>query len=322
MGTIMSSNDPIEFGRSPSEPGDGEARRGAKPMSWGDREDRRRAQRLVGMWGVCTRWARGVGARVGRVSRSVGLSHRKIVVDGVVYRERNSVSLKRSLSGFGGGAGDGVKEYDVRFSGLGMPKASLQYPFRETMRIRCTNKRVYQDLSSDPRLGFLDAYRALVRPGMRVLDLGCGTGALSGELAGLVGPSGAVVGIHRDGESVRFARQRYRHDHLAYELGWIESLEGELDRSFGVVIATDALRDAADEPSKSRAVSGLWRLVEDGGTMVAVCSRGYRLLEVSERIEASGGELVEMLEGDGTRGWRGAVFAKPGVGEKAVGNGE
>ena len=312
----MSSNDPIEFGRAPSEPGGGASGPRSKPMSWGDREDRRRAQRLVGMWEVCMRWAQRLGARVGRVSRSVGLSHHKIVVDGVVYRERNSVSLKRSLSGLGGGVGgDGVKEYDVRFSGLGLPEASLQYPFREAMRIRCTNKRVYQDLSSDPRLGFLDAYRDLVRPGMRVLDLGCGTGALSNELAGLVGPSGAAVGIHRDGESIRFARQRYRHDHLAYELGWIESLEGELDRSFGAVIATDVLRDAADEPSKSRAVSGLWRLVEDGGAMVVVCSRGNQLSEVSDRIEASGGELVESLETGVARGWSGAVFAKKAIGE-------
>lgn len=305
----MSSKEPIEFGRAPSEPmeaGDGD--RQGKPMSWGDREDRRREQRVAGIWRAAVGSIQGIGAWFGRVSRGVGLSHRKIVVDGVVYRERNALSLKRSLSV----GGDGVKEYDVRFSGLGMPEASLQYPFRESMRIRCTHKRVYHDLSADPRVRFLDGYREMIRPGVRVLDLGCGTGALSCELAKLVGPSGAVVGINRDGESIRYARQRYRHDHLAFELGWFESLEGELDGSFSVVTATDPLRDASDEPSKSRAISNLWRMIEMGGVMVVVCSNGDRLGEITDRIEACGGQfaraLDKALDWKDENDWRGAVY--------------
>jgi SAM-dependent methyltransferase len=41
-------------------------------------------------------------------------------------------------------------------------------------------------------------YRTLVsalKPGLRVLDIGCGTGAISKDIASLVGPTGHVVGI-------------------------------------------------------------------------------------------------------------------------------
>jgi SAM-dependent methyltransferase len=56
--------------------------------------------------------------------------------------------------------------------------------------------------------------RALVEggigPGMRVLDIGCGTGAVTLLAAGLVGPSGAVAGVDRDPEAVAAAQARAR----------------------------------------------------------------------------------------------------------------
>ncbi|MGK9234732.1 class I SAM-dependent methyltransferase [Inquilinus limosus] len=47
-----------------------------------------------------------------------------------------------------------------------------------------------------------------IRPGMRVLDIGCGTGDVSLLAAELVGPSGTVVGIDRSAEAVAAARGR------------------------------------------------------------------------------------------------------------------
>ena len=40
--------------------------------------------------------------------------------------------------------------------------------------------------------------RAGLRPGLRCLDLGCGGGEVTFELARLAGPSGSVVGIDLD----------------------------------------------------------------------------------------------------------------------------
>lgn len=47
-----------------------------------------------------------------------------------------------------------------------------------------------------------------IRPGMRVLDIGCGTGDVSLLVADLVGPAGTVVGIDRSAEAVAAARGR------------------------------------------------------------------------------------------------------------------
>jgi SAM-dependent methyltransferase len=47
-----------------------------------------------------------------------------------------------------------------------------------------------------------------IGPGMRVLDVGCGVGDVSLQVASLVGPSGAVVGIDINPRSVELARAR------------------------------------------------------------------------------------------------------------------
>jgi SAM-dependent methyltransferase len=50
--------------------------------------------------------------------------------------------------------------------------------------------------------------RAGLRPGMRVLDLGCGVGDVTLAAAGIVGPSGSVVGVDRSPDAVATANRR------------------------------------------------------------------------------------------------------------------
>lgn len=49
--------------------------------------------------------------------------------------------------------------------------------------------------------------RAGVRPGMRCIDVGCGGGDVSIELARIVGPAGSVVGLDADPVKIELARQ-------------------------------------------------------------------------------------------------------------------
>lgn len=67
----------------------------------------------------------------------------------------------------------------------------------------------------DATAGFVAAYGESVvdlldpRPGERVLDLGCGTGRLTAEIADAVGPEGTVVGLDSAPDMVATARESY-----------------------------------------------------------------------------------------------------------------
>jgi SAM-dependent methyltransferase len=58
---------------------------------------------------------------------------------------------------------------------------------------------------------FLDGL-GLVEPGLRVLDAGCGPGAMVPEFARRLGPSGRYVGFDVHAPSIRWCRRRYEHD--------------------------------------------------------------------------------------------------------------
>ena len=142
---------------------------------------------------------------------------RRFEVDGVEYRARRR--------------GAGERSYDVRF------------PSGQAMRVRSTPERVYDDLCGRARIALYERAGEWCRPGMRILDLPCGTGGGAAWLSGRVGPSGAVVAIERDSESVRYARRRWGIENVAFEIGGAEELEGEPDGAFDgavVVLAGDA----------------------------------------------------------------------------------
>lgn len=77
----------------------------------------------------------------------------------------------------------------------------------------------YEDLTEDV------LRRAGLRPGMRVLDVGCGAGDVSLLAARLVGPVGTVVGIDRAGPAIECATRRA----AAAGLVNVEFGVGELD---------------------------------------------------------------------------------------------
>lgn len=51
--------------------------------------------------------------------------------------------------------------------------------------------------------------RPLLREGMTVLDVGCGTGAISKDIANIVGPSGRVIGIDNTDRFIASGQQSY-----------------------------------------------------------------------------------------------------------------
>ncbi|MCW5755387.1 MAG: class I SAM-dependent methyltransferase [Phycisphaeraceae bacterium] len=230
-------------------------------------------------------WAGGGNARARRtgIDSALGLLglRRAFVVDGVRYVERTAEPLRRAL----GARGRGFKEYDVTFAD------------GDVMRIRATRERFYPDLISQriPPLGRL--IEVLVRPGMRVLQIGAGTGQTAAWIALCAGASGSVVALERDGESVRFARRRFQGANIAFEVAGVEALTGELDGAFDGVLAASGVESPLE----------LWRVVVPGGWLLA----GDALAGALRDALPSVGPLGEAV-GDAALPLRLVLFRKPG----------
>jgi len=74
-------------------------------------------------------------------------------------------------------------------------------------------------------------------PGERVLDLGCGTGHLTAEIAEHVGPDGEAVGIDQSAEMVRAARED--HDRARFQR--VDARTFAADGTFDAVFSNAAL---------------------------------------------------------------------------------
>lgn len=71
------------------------------------------------------------------------------------------------------------------------------------------------------------ALAVLLRPGMTVLDVGCGTGAITRGIAHAVSPEGAVCGIDISAELIARASAAAGHRNLRFEVGDIHEKRRE-----------------------------------------------------------------------------------------------
>lgn len=177
------------------------------------------------------------------------------VIAGVRYTEVTTEPLARALSE----RGSGGKEY------------ALSFPGGRRMRIRVTPTRPYADLSGPAFLPLYAAAEPFLRPGMRVLAIRSGTGYVAEWLSHRVGPSGAVVALDDDNESIRYARWRYPLSNVAFETGGAETLAGESDGAFDAAMLAHALRDGEDA---AKIIADVWRVVAPGGWLLVTAPRG------------------------------------------------
>jgi ubiquinone/menaquinone biosynthesis C-methylase UbiE len=106
----------------------------------------------------------------------------------------------------------------------------------------------------------------MLRPGMFVLDVGCGTGAITSGTAKAVGPDGRAVGLDRDEVLLDLARKEHAEiANLLFETGDATDLRyrGEFD----VVTGARILQWI---PAPERAVESMKRATKPGGSVVVL----------------------------------------------------
>src|SRR5262245_51615053 len=124
--------------------------------------------------------------------------------------------------------------------------------------------RIYQtDWAADRRRAVREALAA--RPGERILDMGCGPGFYSSELAVDVGPTGCVFGVDLSPANIDLAARRCAGlANVEFREGEASSLPME-DSCVDAAISVQVLEYVADVPA---ALSELRRVLRPGGRVV------------------------------------------------------
>ena len=124
------------------------------------------------------------------------------------------------------------------------------------------------------------SYQALVvaagiRPGQRVLDVGCGTGYFSRLIARTLGPNGVVVGIDQSESMIQYARQKAASiRNCEFQLGAAEALPAPIDY-FDVVVSSLVLHHLPEDV-RLRALEEMLRVLRRGGGLVVAEARNPR----------------------------------------------
>jgi demethylmenaquinone methyltransferase/2-methoxy-6-polyprenyl-1,4-benzoquinol methylase/phosphoethanolamine N-methyltransferase len=136
--------------------------------------------------------------------------------------------------------------------------------------------RIYEPLLKIQLLGQTGALRALpldlaaLRPGERVLDIGCGPGELTLAAWRRVGPTGAVAGIDASPEMIAEARRKARRigRGVEFRVEPVEALSFPAG-SFDVVLSSLMMHHLPGD-LKGRALAEVGRVLRPGGRIVIV----------------------------------------------------
>lgn len=145
---------------------------------------------------------------------------------------------------------------------MGAPRHYLLGHTESELRRLDIQGDLYRDIT---RRAFIEAG---IGEGMRVLDIGCGTGDVSLVAADIVGPEGYVLGIDRGEEALAAAGVKV--DRLG--VGWVdferhEIVDFERPADFDALVGRFVLMH---QPDPDDALASIARAVRPGGTVVLI----------------------------------------------------
>lgn len=111
---------------------------------------------------------------------------------------------------------------------------------------------------------------AKLRPGERVLDVGCGTGVLTCLAAEMVGPDGKAVGIDPSQEMIRVAMRHAgaANGKVEFHVGAVEELPFE-NGTFDLILSSMMLHHLPTELKKT-GLREVFRVLKCGGRLLVV----------------------------------------------------
>jgi SAM-dependent methyltransferase len=103
---------------------------------------------------------------------------------------------------------------------------------------------------------------------MDVLDVGCGTGAITADIARAVGPDGMVLGMDRDEAHVADAAGQHAGvENLAFQAADILSLDEEFHNRFDIVTAARAIQWISEPQT---AIRNMKKAAKAGGRVIVL----------------------------------------------------
>ncbi len=144
-------------------------------------------------------------------------------------------------------------------------------PNGASARVRAAEARIHEEITAT-YYGCGAVYPPVL-DGLRVLDLGCGSGRDCYVLAQLVGPRGRVVGVDMTDEQLAIARRHlawhmdrfgYAEPNVEFHKGYLETLDdlALAPVSFDLIVSNCVINLATDKPAVLRQA---WRLLKPGG---------------------------------------------------------
>ncbi len=128
--------------------------------------------------------------------------------------------------------------------------------------------RVLSRINRQSTLGLLE--RAGIRPGMACLDIGCGGGDVSFDIARLIEPGGTVLGMDFDEVKIDMARAEAQAAHIAnIEFRVADIDEYELPPGFDLAHVRFVLSHL---PDPKKVLTKIWNALRPGGVIVVADS--------------------------------------------------